>query len=250
MIPKTPNVKISKSLRDIIHGYIMSDGYVSKTGILTVDQSIKQTKFVQWLYEQLEPVRTEYPITNVLRTRTNKVGSRLLLLPCPEGLLRSGASHSHLIQAQGRGRGKAESTRFNTRAVLAGFRAMWYKPFMTQEGELNYRKSLPKSLRCFFNPIFISLWFAGDGTKMLNQKGAKFEATSFTEDERLLLKNLFKEKFNINVKINRAGLSSKGVIQWSLSINAPEYAKFRELITKIDLIPTLFPYKLHSIPIK
>lgn len=213
---KKCNIKISKNLRDIIHGYIMSDGYVSPTGWLQVEQSKKQQKFVEWLFHQLQPLTKDANIYE--KTRIDK---------------RNGT--------------KTYSKRFFTKSLLNGFRNMWYTAYTGNEGKLQYRKSLPKSIHCFFNPIFITLWFAGDGTKMRNQRGAKLEVTDFTAQERNQLKQLFKTKFNISVTINRAGISKKGTEQWTLSINSIEYDKFRDLITKIDLIPTLFPYKLHSV---
>jgi hypothetical protein len=69
--------------------------------------------------------------------------------------------------------------------------------------------------------------------------------TSLTAHERQKLKALFKKKFNIEVKINKAGFSRTGNQQWTLNINAPEYQKFRTLLTKIDLIQSYFPHKLH-----
>lgn len=210
------NIKISRTLRDIIHGYIMSDGYVNPNGVLQVEQSKKQEKFVEWLYIELESLRTDTPIKS--KTRLDQ-----------------------------RSQTKTYSKSFQTRALLKGFRHMWYKPYTDDLGQKKYRKVLPKSLPCFFNSTFITLWFAGDGTKMLNQRGAKYEVTSLTPEERLRLKRLFQTTFDLPVKINRAGTNKKGIDQWSISINAPEYDKFRDLITKMDLIPTLFPYKLHSL---
>lgn len=210
------NIKISRTLRDIIHGYIMSDGYVNKNGALQVDQSKKQEKFVEWLYYELQSLRTNIPICT--KTRIDK-----------------------------RSQNRTYSKSFQTRALLKGFRHMWYKPYTDDQGKIKYRKVLPKSLPCLFNTTFITLWFAGDGTKMHNQRGAKFEVTAFTPEERKKLKLLFKMKFDLSVQINRAGVTKNGTEQWTLSINAPEYDKFRDLITKMDLIPTLFPYKLHSV---
>ena len=40
--------KISRQLRDIIHGYIMSDGYVSPEG--TVEHSCEQKDFTEWMF--------------------------------------------------------------------------------------------------------------------------------------------------------------------------------------------------------
>ena len=217
------NIKISRTLRDIIHGYIMSDGYVNKNGALQVDQSNKQEKFVEWLYYELKSLRTNTPINS--KTRIYK------------------PSQDKALGSQTR----TYSKFFQTRALLKGFRHMWYKSYTDQQGKIKYRKVLPKSLPCFFNTTFITLWFAGDGTKMHNQRGAKFEVTSFTPQERKKLQLLFKTKFDLSVQINRAGVTKNGTQQWTLSINAAEYDKFRDLITKMDLIPTLFPYKLHSV---
>jgi len=73
IFPRSRNrVKISAKIRDIIHGYIMSDGYVDPLGRLTVDQGKEQANFVEWLYHELEPIRTNYPISNVRRTRKSK----------------------------------------------------------------------------------------------------------------------------------------------------------------------------------
>lgn len=210
------NIRISKELRNMIHGYIMSDGYISKTGRLTVDQSIKQEKFVEWLYNKLGLLRPDTPIQEVTRCdkRTNTT---------------------------------THSRRFTTKALLQGYRAMWYKSLTDNEGNITYRKTLPKSLPCFFNSVFITLWYAGDGTKMLNQRGVKIEATAFTAEERLQLQKLFKSKFDISVQINRAGQSSAGNQQWTISINTSEYIKFHNCVTQLHLIPTLFPNKLHKI---
>jgi hypothetical protein len=212
------NVKISKELRDIIHGYIMSDGYVSPAGSLQVDQSEEQAKFVEWLYKKCTPIRTA---TSVIAdvTRTDP---------------RSGSL--------------TYSKRFFTRTLLKGFRNMWYKPNIPfiKDGKVKYIKRLPKSIACFFNSIVITLWFAGDGTNRTDCKGAHIEVTAFTVAERKTLQKLFKEKFGIAVQINKAGLSKKGTIQWNLAINPADYAQFRQLITQMDLIPTIFPYKLHK----
>jgi hypothetical protein len=118
---------------------------------------------------------------------------------------------------------------------------MWYKT--STDGKTAYKKQLPKSLDCFFNSTVLTLWFAGDGTKTVGSRGAKIEATAFTPDERLRLQKLFKKKFDISVVINKAGTSNSNTQQWTLNINASEYSKFRDLITKMDLIPNLFPNK-------
>jgi len=211
---KKSSLKISKSLRDILHGYVMSDGYI-RDGILTIDQSVKQKRFITWLYDKFQPIRTSSPLKEVSRIHPKT-------------------------------KRKSRSLRFFTRAVLNGFHHMWYKPRVDKKGVRNYQKKLPKSIDCFFNETFISLWYAGDGTKIIGSVGAKFEVTSFTIEERLKLKALFLTKFNIKTEIISSGLSKKGNPQWALKIPANQYQKFRNLITKQDLIPTVFPYKLHK----
>lgn len=75
--------------------------------------------------------------------------------------------------------------------------------------------------------------------------GAKFEVTPFSSDERKTLQKLFKRKFNIEVKINKAGISRANNQQWTLNMNSSEYQRFRSLITQMDLIERYFPQKLH-----
>jgi len=208
------SIKISKHLRDIVHGYVMCDGYI-RHGILTIDQSVKQKRFVTWLYDKFQPIRTASPIKEVSRIH-------------PKTQV------------------KSRSLRFFTRAILSGFHHMWYQPVVDKKSVIKYQKKLPKSIDCFFNETFISIWYAGDGTKTIGSVGAKFEVTSFTVEERLKLKALFITKFNIKTEIISSGLSKKGNPQWALKIPANQYQKFRNLITKQDLIPTVFPYKLHK----
>lgn len=211
---KTSRIQITRDLRDMIHGYIMSDGYVLKR-VLTVEQGEKQELFIQWLYEKFDSIRTSSPIKNVSRVHpVTKV--------------------------------KTRSLRFQTRAVLGGFHSMWYKSTTSKAGNIVYQKKLPKTIHCFFNETFISVWYAGDGTKTSGSLGAKFEVTAFTVEERLKLKNLFLTKFDIKAVIISSGTSKKGNPQWALKIPAAEYPKFRALITKLDLIPSIFPYKLHK----
>ena len=58
----------------------------------------------------------------------------------------------------------------------------------------------------------------------------------------MYLKLLFQTK--IEAKILRASQSKAGILQWTLSITAREYEKFRTLITQMDFIPRIFPHKL------
>ncbi len=245
-------IKVSKFQRDVIHGYLMSDGYL-RNGSLTIDQSEKQAKFVQWLYNELESLRTLSPIKKVTRIHPKtKVTSRSLRFYTRSVLFHhmwyeptsnSASSHSTCLPS-----GKAEpwrqakATNIETTVSAQGTQ----DEAKGSKGVTKYKKRLPKSIDCFFNETFITVWFAGDGTKVMGSAGAKFEVTRFTVEERLKLKSLFFTKFGIKTEIIAAGTSKKGTRQWSLKVPAREYQKFRDLITKMDLIPTIFPYKLHK----
>ena len=211
---KKSQIQISKELRDIIHGYVMSDGYI-RNGCLTVHQGEKQKAFVKWLYEKFQIIRTPQPIKEVIMTH----------------------SKTHR---------QSRSYRFFTRSVLRGFENMWYQVSMDTDGHRKSTKKLPMTIQCFFNETFVTVWFAGDGTKIIGSKGAKFEVTAFTVQERLKLKNLFFTRFGIRAQIISSGLSKSGRRQWALKIPAQDYPQFRNIITKMDLIPNLFPYKLHK----
>lgn len=212
---KKNDVRITRELRDIIHGYIMSDGYVNKFGSLQVDQGSDQEKFVKWMYEKLKPLCTDNGPQLVIRTDKRK-------------------------------NNQTQSYRFNTKRLLCGFGSMWYRSETDSNGKPVRRKTLPKSINCFFNSTFVTLWFAGDGTNEKDCRAAKIEVTAFSPKERVQLQKLFYDKFEIKTDINKAGRSKTGTDQWVLRIPADEYDKFRDVITKIDLIPTLFPYKLHK----
>jgi len=246
IFPRSRNrVKISAKVRDIIHGYIMSDGYVDPRGRLQVDQGKRQSNFVEWLYHELEPIRTNYPIDGILFSEGKQKSLRKNSTPrrgfrvFPTNVRRTRNSNT-------RGPINTYSRRFFSKAVLKGFRHMWYKPYTDEHGVAKLRKSLPKSLPCFFNSTFLTLWFAGDGTKTIGHKGAKFEVTNFLPEERQTLKKLFHKKFGLSVNIIRSGQSRSGTSQWAIVVSSHDYPKFRNLITEMDLIPKYFPQKLHK----
>jgi hypothetical protein len=212
-------ISISPDLNDIINGYVMGDGYLNSRGILTVDQGEKQLNFVEWLHEKLKPICTENCAINpVFRQRNGKI---------------------------------TKSFRFNTRTVLKDYYSNWYRPV---NSSVIIKKQLPNNIADLFTPLFITVWFACDGTKIIGSRGAKFEVTSLSATERQVLKGLFQSKYQITSEIIRSGQSKSGTPplyfkeggQWALAINSGEYNKFRDLITQNDLIQNLFPYKLHK----
>jgi hypothetical protein len=221
---KKQHISISDDLKDIINGYVMGDGYLKPQGTLTVDQGEKQRNFVEWLFEKLKPICTEKAAIKEVPRRGTK------------------------------------SYRFNTKAVLKDYYLNWYRPVCPLRGQSQIllesddssvkekliKKQLPTNIADLFSPVFITVWFACDGTKIIGSRGAKFEVTAFSVEERKILKALFQSKYDISVNIIRSGQSRKGTDQMALVINSDEYDKFRSLITQIDLIQNLFPYKLHK----
>lgn len=212
-------------LKDIINGYVMGDGYINKRGILTVDQGEKQKKFVEWLRQKLDPIVTENcTIQEVTRERGK---------PSLNGSSDKNKNQKKTI---------TKSYRFNTRSVLKDFFNNWYGP--DPKDPSKNKKKLPTNIADLFTPLFIIVWFACDGTNVIGSRGAKFEVTSLSVDERILLKNIFLSKYNINTNIIKSGFSTSRTQQWVLSINSEDYDKFRALITQYDLIEKLFSYKL------
>ena len=110
---KKSGLRISKKLRDTIHGYIMSDGYVNVRGILTIEQSQKQKKFVLWLESELKQIQSSSIKKQVrIHPKTQK---------------------------------ETVSLRFYTKAVLHGFHSMWYSSYQNQHGFTRYKKKLPNN---------------------------------------------------------------------------------------------------------
>lgn len=205
---------ITKEIRDIIHGYMLGDGTMTVRGGVQVMQCLAQLKWVQWMYDRLRVLRSETPINanqKIVDPRTKKT---------------------------------TYSCRFTTLpGFTKGFRHMWYKPDPTQNGKC--LKSLPKSIKAIMNPTVLTLWYAGDGTKIIGSKGAKIEVTGFTIQERIDLKSTLEQKLGLEVKLNKAGTAGSGKEQYTLNFNADTYQEFRECTNKYDLIQTLFPDKLH-----
>lgn len=214
-------------LSSIINGYVMGDGYVFQEGSLQVDQGAKQRSFVDWMQGHLQPFLSE-------------VGSK-----------------AKKLDREYMERNPTSSYRFFTCNHLKNLHKAWYyevegiNPRTGKEG--GYLKKLPDNIRELFNPVFITVWYACDGSRYpINTQGrrVKFALDSYsTAQDRETLKSLFLELYGIKSEINKNGFSKKRVQQWKLDINAESYETFHKLITEdcnLDLIPRLFPHKLHK----
>ncbi len=91
---------------------------------------------------------------------------------------------------------KIKSYRFFTKALLKDYHKTWYTPIQLQD-KTEYKKILPKNIDEMFTPLFVTIWFACDGTKSTDYRGARFEVTALSPDEREILKKVFLEKYQI-----------------------------------------------------
>ena len=99
----------------------------------------------------------------------------------------------------------------------------------------------PSMLKLYLKVLTVSL------AKLLylfGSRGAKIEATCFNDEQKLIIKQLFKTHYDIDIHINKAGFTSTGTQQWTFNINSEDYDQFHNIVTEIDLIPELFPDKL------
>lgn len=223
---RKPNeqVVLTGRMKEVVYGYVLSDGHIDSNGTLTVEQCVEQLKFVEWMGNEVLPLRAPTSVISKVYGKKNvKDPTTGIVVKDPEtGKALQESYH--------------KSYRFFTKRILRTYRQIWY-PKGT--------KIVPSELALCFTPLLISVWYAGDGTKIIESEGAKFEVTCFTVEDRLLLVRLFKQKHGIVAQINLNGFSKTGNQQYALVIREPEsYNKLRDLLTQDPLIPTLFPYKL------
>lgn len=220
MLNEQDRPPVSKPLDSILNGYIAGDGFLNKNGTLTVEQGKDQLNFVEWMFKKLKPFCTSTrEIVGVYKTNKETKQKEL------------------------------RSYRFNTRAWFKDYHKNWYQLQELAQGHTpSFVKKLPVDIDKMFTPLFITVWFACDGTKTIGSQGAKIDVTAYTVEERKVLKDLFFTKYQISAKINSQGLSKKNTEQWALCILASDYSKFYNLITQDSLIPTLFPNKLCKKP--
>ena len=103
----------------------MSYGYVTKNGILYIEHSKKQEKFVLWLYNKLK------------------------LIKAPSGI-------KEYIRIHPKTKKKYYSLRFFTKAVLEGFHNIWYKPYKDHLGIVRYKKNFQIIYIVFLmKPLFL-----------------------------------------------------------------------------------------------
>jgi recombination protein RecA len=102
-------------------------------------------------------------------------------------------------------------------------------------------------------PLGLAIWYMDDGqlalqsdpndrTKILSRR-ARIWSLSFTYDEHLLIKQYFKEYWNIDIKIYK--VLKKGGIKFYIEFNSTNFIKFREIIK-----PYIIPSMLYKIDLK
>lgn len=132
-------------------------------------------------------------------------------------------------------------------------------------------KRVTRKLLNKLTPLGLAVWYMDDGQlclhlgkdKKIKSRRARIWSLSFTYDEHVIIKDYFKEKWDIDVKIYN--VMKKGGIKYYLEFNATNFQKFREIIKdyiipnmlyKVDLkydsrYPSLYEkYKMDSLTVK
>lgn len=114
----------------------------------------------------------------------------------------------------------------------------------------NKVKTVSKELLNKLNPLGLAVWYMDDGqlclqtdpsdrSKYLSRR-ARIWSLSFTYEEHLIIKDYFKNVWDINIKIYKC--LKKGGIKYYIEFNSTEFKKFRNII-KNYIIPDML-YKI------
>lgn len=114
----------------------------------------------------------------------------------------------------------------------------------------NNVKKVTRDVLNKLNPLGLAVWYMDDGqlclqtdptdkTKYLSRR-ARIWSLSFTYEEHLIIKDYFKQVWDIDVKIYKC--AKKGGIKYYLEFNSSNFKKFREII-KNYIIPDML-YKI------
>ena len=119
----------------------------------------------------------------------------------------------------------------------------------------NKHKIVSKYILDNINELGILIWFLDDGqwhVSFRNNRGKRFgylNTQSFTYEENVLIKNMFKERFNIDLKIHtdKSGFEKyKERVYYRLYFNATNFQKLFDLLRPyLKYIPKEFYYKFN-----
>lgn len=203
-----PKKQLKKlELRGTVIGMLLGDGYVevkktSPRGRFVIKHSRKQGEYCKYKMERLsELVKVEYTISEgqYLDARTNKI-------------------YQHTV-------GKTRTHRY-----FKKIRDLIYP---------NGTKKITRNILDYLTPEGLSYWYMDDGYLMIQKRGkggcsrwSAFSTNSFSYEEHLIIKDYFKERWNIVVRINKAGKFKKtGKPMYIITINSTETKKLFEIIS-------------------
>lgn len=193
--------KLTTKQKEILVGIILGDGHLEtqnngRTYRLKVEHSIKQHEYVDWLYENFKEFVTMPPKERVRLS----LGKEL------------------------------KSYGFNTLSI-GEFR--FYGQLFYQNGKKVIPKIISKMLSC----ESVAVWFMDDGSyKSKQHKTYIIHSNSYTKKELEIIKEVFENKFGIEVGIH------KQYSQWRLYVYTKSAISFRKMIEQY-IVPSM-KYKL------
>ena len=149
-------------------GCILGDSYITKSGCLQIEHSIKQKEYVQWKFQffQKENLTGKEP---TMRSRLDK---------------RTGKIYQSLV--------------FYTKAKFKHLRVRFYP---------NGRKILPKEIDSMLvSNLALAVWFMDDGGKGANTpKGQIISVAGFDQNDQKRLQSCLSLNYKIEVTLHKNG---------------------------------------------
>ena len=112
----------------------------------------------------------------------------------------------------------------------------WLHSMFYKVSDNRFIKIIPQDLEKYLTPLALAIWFMDDGSQM--NKTVRIATNCFTKSDIEFLCKLLKDKYNLNVNIQKSGLD-KGYI---LYIKTGSLNKFIEIV-KPYMLPSML-YKL------
>lgn len=194
--------KLTQRQKEILFGTLLGDGCISSHG--------RKNKSYRFFVGHCEKQRE----------LTNFINKELYPLSCPIYINKDKRGNS----------------------VMYGFSTLVHPEFEVFENLFykNRIKIIPNNLYEFLTPLSMAIWFMDDGS-LIKNVNMRISTESFTKEEHIIMKEVFKNKFNIEVSIRK--YSREDAVYNYLSMNKKNSKIFRDLIEEFTL--TDFYYKIN-----
>lgn len=207
----------NQEIDNALYGLFLGDG-TYKHGSIYIQHTEKQHFYCEWLNEQLD-----FTILNHSIYRNQKFKTTF------------GEHIYHIVRISVFDRERFE--------------------LYNQCTDKNKHKTISLDLLNNINNLGLLLWYLDDGqlhVSFKNNKAKRFgylNTQSFTYEENILIGNMFKNRFDIDLKIHKdnSGFEKyKGSIYYRLYFNATNFRKFFDVVRPyLPLIPRQFYYKFN-----